>query len=38
MRVDIQCDQIEGIRIRNYVPGRDERVTYEAVADAFRGN
>ncbi len=29
-------ERIEGVRIRAFAPGRDERVTYETVEDAFR--
>jgi mycothiol synthase len=29
-------EHIEGVRIRTFVPGQDERVTFEAVEEAFR--
>jgi GNAT superfamily N-acetyltransferase len=29
-------ERIEGVRLRTFVPGHDERATYETVEDAFR--
>jgi mycothiol synthase len=41
MRIDLEepppaPERIEGVRIRTFAPGHDERATYETVEDAFR--